>query len=292
MITGTCLCRGVRFEIEATPGPVAICHCEDCRKAQGSAFAVNAPVPRRALRFTAGEDLLASYESSPGKHRVFCSRCGSPVVSRSDDDPGTLRIRLGTIDGDPGARPAVHGWTSGKAVWERLPDDGLPRLATGSPDSRIPRLRLRAEPPSSPDARTLIAALDEDLARTYPRDVIFGLHEDDHDEARMVFLVGRAAGRPVACGALRSLDAATGEVKRMYVVPDLRGCGYSRQLLSAIEAIAISRRHRVLRLETGKSSPVALALYRSSGFREIPPWGEYAGNVYSLCFEKVLEEES
>lgn len=288
MIQGSCLCRGVRFEIDATPGLVAVCHCESCRKAQGAAFAVNAPVPRSAFRLVAGEELVASYESSAGKHRAFCSRCGSPVFSRRDDDPETLRIRLGTVDGDPGVRPAVHGWTSDKAPWERLPDDGLPRFATGSPDSRVPRLRLRVEPPSSADAQALIAALDEDLATTYPRDVIFGLHEDDHEEARMVFLVGRIGGRAVACGALRSLDETTGEVKRMYVVPDRRGLGLSRQLLVAIETIAMARRHRVLRLETGRLSPTALALYRSSGFREIPAYGEYAGNDYSVCFEKDL----
>lgn len=288
MITGSCLCRGIRFEIDATPGLVSVCHCEDCRKAQGSAFAVNAPVPRASLRFTAGEDLLASFESTPGKHRAFCSRCGSPVFSRRDDDPDTVRIRLGTIDGDPGVRPAVHGWTSDKAAWERLPEDGLPRFATGSPDSRVARLRLRVEPPSSPDARRLIAALDEDLAQTYPRDVIFGLHEDDHDETRMLFFVGRLGGRAVACGALRSLDADVGEVKRMYVLPQWRGAGLSRQVLSAIETAAVIRRHRLLRLETGRLSPAPLALYRSCSFKEIPPWGEYAGNEYSICFEKEL----
>jgi len=155
-------------------------------------------------------------------------------------------------------------------------------------DSLPPRLELRVEDPGSIDARALIAALDDDLARTYPREVIFGLHDDDYDEARMVFLVARIRDRAVACGALRSLDASTGEVKRMYVVPDLRGTGISRRLLAAIETIAIGRRHGVLRLETGKLSPVSLALYRSSGYREIPPYGEYAGNDYSICFEKKL----
>lgn len=136
-------------------------------------------------------------------------------------------MRLGTLDGDPGVRPSVHGWLSDKAPWERMPDDGLPRFATGSPDSAMPRLKLRAEDPSSPDARAMIAALDEDLARTYPPEVIFGLHEDDHDDARMVFLVARLRDRPVACAALRSLDASKGEVKRMFVIPELRGAGRS-----------------------------------------------------------------
>lgn len=149
-------------------------------------------------------------------------------------------------------------------------------------------LELRVESPASPDAQALIAALDADLAQNYPSDVIFGLHEEDYDPAHMVFLVGRIDGRPVACGALRSLDAGTGEVKRMYVAPDLRRRGLSRLLLAEVEAVAVRRGHRRLRLETGNLSPASVALYRSSGFREIPPYGEYAGNAYSVCFEKEL----
>ncbi|MFN2427275.1 MAG: GNAT family N-acetyltransferase [Candidatus Binatia bacterium] len=288
MITGSCLCRGIRFEIRGRLGSAAQCHCEDCRKAQGSSFAANATVARANFAFICGQDLLASYESSPGKYRTFCFRCGSPIFSRRDDDPATVRVRLGTLDGDPGVRPSVHGWIRDKAPWERLPEDGLPRFATGSPDSVMPRLKLRAEDPASPDARMLIGALDEDLAGTYPREVIFGLHEDDHDDARMVFLVGRIREKAVACGALRSLDRETGEVKRMYVVPELRGTGISRRLLAAIETVAIGRRHQVLRLETGRLSPAPLALYRTSGYREISPYGEYAGNDYSVCFEKKI----
>jgi ribosomal protein S18 acetylase RimI-like enzyme len=286
MIRGSCLCGGIRFEISGALGLVAQCHCEACRKAQGSAFAVNTGVARDQFRFTAGEQLLSSFESSPGKYRCFCSVCGSPVYSRRDDAPDVVRPRLGLLDGDIGARPAVHGWTSDKAPWERIPDDGLPRFAAGAPESRIGRVKLRAEEPSSPDAEALIAALDADLAKTYPQEVIFGLHEDDHE--RIIFLVARRGGRAIGCGGLRSLDPGMGEVKRMYVVPEERGNGLSRILLRAIETIAIGKRHRVLRLETGKLSPAALALYRSSGYREIAPYGEYAGNDYSVCFEKKI----
>jgi GNAT superfamily N-acetyltransferase len=288
MITGSCLCRGIRFEITGDLGLIAQCHCVDCRKAQGSAFAVNTGVAARDFRFTAGEELLRCFESTPGKHRCFCSKCGSPVYSRRDDAPDIVRPRLGLLDGDIGAKPAVHGWTSDKAPWERLPDDGLPRFASGASDSRVPRVKLRVEAPSSPDAAALIAALDADLAKTYPPDVIFGLHEEDHHDDHMVFLVARRGDRAIGCGALRTLDAETGEVKRMYVVPDERGNGVSRVLLTAIETIAIGKRHRVLRLETGKLSPAPLALYRSAGYREIPLYGEYVGNDYSICFEKPL----
>jgi hypothetical protein len=228
MITGSCLCRGIRFEVTGPLGMVAMCHCEDCRKANGTAYSTNAPVRRADVSLTCGEDLLASYESSPGEYRMFCSRCGSPIFSRRDDKPDTLRLRLGTLDGDPGVRPAVHGWIGDKAAWDRIPNDGIPRFASGAAESRQPRVKLTVEEPGSADAKALISALDAHLSRSYPPHAMFGLHDGDHNPERMVFLVGRMSGNAVACGALRSLDAATGEIKRMFVVPELRGAGIAR----------------------------------------------------------------
>jgi hypothetical protein len=135
-MTGSCLCRTVRFEIRGDLGTIVCCHCESCRKAQGTAFAVNAPVASECFVVTAGADAIASYESSPGKHRCFCRRCGSPVYSRSDAIPGTVRVRLGTLDGDPGARPVLHTWVGEKAPWFEI-TDRLPQLRTGSPESLV-----------------------------------------------------------------------------------------------------------------------------------------------------------
>jgi len=286
MITGSCLCRGIRFEVTAELGPIAQCHCEDCRKANGTAYATNSPVARSGFRFVCGEELLLRYQSTPGKHRCFCSRCGSPIFSIFDRDPDTYRLRVGSFDGDPGLRPAVHGWVSDRARWERLPDDGLPRFATGDAASLLPRVKLRAEDPDSEASRLLIAELDAELATLYPPEARFGLHEDDRDEGRLVFLVARVSDRPVACGALRTLDEKMGEVKRMYVVPDLRGEGVSRRVLAAIETIAIGKRHEVLRLETGNRQQAAMSLYRSSGYHEIAKYGGYVRSEYSVCFEK------
>lgn len=149
-------------------------------------------------------------------------------------------------------------------------------------------LTLERVDPRSDEARGLITALDAALARVYPPEVIFGLHEDDFDEARLVFFVARRGGVAVACGALRSLDDETGEVKRMFVVPEERGRGISRLVLSRVEAEARARGHRRLRLETGDRQAEAVGLYRTSGFAPIEPWGEYMGNPYSVCFEKAL----
>ena len=109
MLTGSCLCRKVRFEIRGDLGSIVYCHCESCRKAQGTAFVANAPVAEEQVVVTSGAELIAKYGSSPGKYRCFCRNCGSPVYSYRASIPGTVRVRLGTLDGDPVLRPVLLG---------------------------------------------------------------------------------------------------------------------------------------------------------------------------------------
>lgn len=122
MLAGRCLCGGVRFEIHAELGPLIYCHCSMCRRASGSAFATNASVPAAAFRIVAGRELITEYESSPGQLRGFCSRCGSPLYGRLNGDTTFRRVRLGTIDGDPGRRSIAHIWTGSKSTWFQITD--------------------------------------------------------------------------------------------------------------------------------------------------------------------------
>jgi hypothetical protein len=130
MISGSCLCDSIRFRIRGELGPVGYCHCSMCRKANGSAFSTNGIVRRRDFSFMRGDELIQEYESSPGRFRAFCSRCGSPIYSRVDAQPEALRVRLGTLDCDPGRRPAGHVWVGSKAPWHTISDD-LPQFEKG-----------------------------------------------------------------------------------------------------------------------------------------------------------------
>jgi hypothetical protein len=129
MIRGSCLCGGVRYEVDAPLGPIACCHCGMCRKASGTAFATNASVPRDAFRLVAGTDLVVRYPSSPGRRRCFCRVCGSPLFGEADEMPELVRLRLGLLDDDPQARPGYHWAVEFKAPWWEIHDD-LPQLET------------------------------------------------------------------------------------------------------------------------------------------------------------------
>src|SRR5262245_55301554 len=108
MYTGSCLCGGVSYEINGELEPIQVCHCAQCRKAQGTALVTNIPVSTSAFTLIKGDELLSSFESSPGKQRVFCKKCGSPIYSKRADLPDVLRIRAGTIDGELKTKPIAH----------------------------------------------------------------------------------------------------------------------------------------------------------------------------------------
>ena len=126
MIKGSCLCGMIRYEIRGEPGPIVLCHCAQCRKAQGSAFAANVPVRTTDFAIVAGSGSLAAYESSPGKKRHFCRDCGSPIISTRDSAPDFVRVRVGTLDSSVYARPYAHIFAASKAEWYEI-HDGLPQ---------------------------------------------------------------------------------------------------------------------------------------------------------------------
>lgn len=128
MIEGGCLCGGVRYQYDGEIDEISICHCSQCRKAQGSAFAAVSPVATDRLRILAGTKLLREYRSSPDKVRVFCATCGSPIYSAKDDRPEVRRLRLGTVDTPFVCATAFHIFIDSKASWWDC-DDGLPRYA-------------------------------------------------------------------------------------------------------------------------------------------------------------------
>ena len=133
MLEGSCLCGAVRYEIDGELGPIVCCHCSMCRKAQGSAFAANAPVLASRFRLVAGVEALRAYRSSPGKERCFCATCGSPIFSRREASPDVLRIRIGTLDSRIAVGPAAHIHVASKAEWYEIRDD-LPRHPELEPD--------------------------------------------------------------------------------------------------------------------------------------------------------------
>ncbi len=135
MYTGQCLCGGVQFRIDGELAPIQVCHCSQCRRAQGTPFATNIPVATAAFTLLTGRELLREYASSPGKLRVFCGRCGSPIYSARSSAPETVRIRAGVITEPLQTRPGFHFHTDSRCSWWPI-NDGLPQYPAAAPPPR------------------------------------------------------------------------------------------------------------------------------------------------------------
>jgi hypothetical protein len=130
MLSGSCLCGGVKYRIDGRLFDARYCHCSMCRKAHGSAFRARVGVKTADFTFVEGGDLVTYYESSPGNHRGFCRICGSPIVTRFDTHRDIYGLALGSLDDDPGIRPTLHVYVASKAPWFTITDN-LPQLAEG-----------------------------------------------------------------------------------------------------------------------------------------------------------------
>jgi len=126
-LTGRCLCGGVRFEVTEPLVSAGYCHCTRCQRRTGTAAAISGRIAPGALRIVAGEGLVRSYQPPDGFAKDFCGECGSALWSRNPDDPDVVSVRLGAFDSDPGIRPSYRQFVEYAALWEPIPEDGLPR---------------------------------------------------------------------------------------------------------------------------------------------------------------------
>ena len=153
-------------------------------------------------------------------------------------------------------------------------------------------MQINIEDPSQPEIVTLLRDGEAHSASLYPAESNHHLPLSALLASNVRFYVARdVGGRAIGTGAL-VLYGDWAELKRMWVVPEARGRGVSRVMLATLEATARSERIRILRLETGVDSHVALALYQRAGFRRRDPFGDYREDPLSVFMEKDLAKQS
>jgi len=122
-LKGSCLCGNIQFEYSGKLGSITQCHCNQCRKSNGTAFAANSQIEKSQYKIVTGNDLIREYESTKGKFRAFCNNCGSPIYSRKNSFPDKLRIRIGLLDTRIDKRPSFHIFVDSKAEWHEICDE-------------------------------------------------------------------------------------------------------------------------------------------------------------------------
>ena len=117
MITGSCHCQTVRYEISGEIEGIYHCHCHTCQKLNGTTYGSTGFVTSDSFSIVAGADSLTAYESSPGKNRYFCTNCSAPIYAQTHENPERIGIRVGLLDSDPGVRSQLHIWLSHEKPW-------------------------------------------------------------------------------------------------------------------------------------------------------------------------------
>jgi hypothetical protein len=120
-IAGGCLCGKVRYSASGDPVFVGVCHCTDCQKFTGSAFAVVVGLPKSALTI---QGPLSTFDKTgdTGKatHRSFCSQCGSSVTDSADVMPDVVMIEAGTLDDSSWVKPGMQIFCDSAQSWVHL----------------------------------------------------------------------------------------------------------------------------------------------------------------------------
>jgi DNA-binding MarR family transcriptional regulator/GNAT superfamily N-acetyltransferase len=143
----------------------------------------------------------------------------------------------------------------------------------------ISLIELRHVDPESPDAQRCLRAYVGELNRRAPErgfDPRWGATAEPHEvrPPNGDFVVAYLRGEAVGCGAVKHHPGQVTDIKRMWIAESARGLGLGRRLLEHLERLACEHGSRDAHIETSDVLPEAIALYRSAGYAEVPPFND------------------
>lgn len=121
-VTGSCLCGSVQYTCTGNDRGAVLCHCRNCQKITGSAFAYNYRILKAKLTFTKGEEKIKEYADSATKTgntllRHFCAECGCPIYLQNTAFEGLVILHTGSMDGIPQGTPSVELFEENRREW-------------------------------------------------------------------------------------------------------------------------------------------------------------------------------
>ncbi len=128
VVTGGCLCRGVRYEVSAAPISARACWCRLCQYVAAGNSTVNAAFHKSAITISGKVSSYRSVADSGSiMHRTFCPTCGTPLFSEAESRPHLIFVRAGSLDDPELARPVATIWTAEAPTWACI-DESIPRV--------------------------------------------------------------------------------------------------------------------------------------------------------------------
>ena len=125
---GSCLCQRVRYRATGPLAEMSHCHCVDCRKAHGAAFATFIEASRTGFSFVQGANNLQRHTAESGAIRSFCRTCGSILIWERNETSKIIGVAAGTLDTPLEQKPETHFFVRSKVPWFEI-RDGLPQHA-------------------------------------------------------------------------------------------------------------------------------------------------------------------
>jgi hypothetical protein len=143
-LTGGCPCGAVRYQISAFPLLLYACHCTDCQRESGSAFALNMPVATGAFHILQGVPRAWRRVRSSGARTAswFCGECSGRIYGERDSRPASVNVRAGTLDDTSWLVPVAHIFMRSALSWDKVSGDAE-RFATLPDDWRPLAARWR-----------------------------------------------------------------------------------------------------------------------------------------------------
>jgi len=129
--TATCRCGQLRATVTGEPVRVSVCHCLNCKKRSGSAFAVQARWPSAQVQIDGASQTFVKVADSGNRATFhFCPKCGSDVYYEIDgkfDDKfnDLIAVPLGAFDDPFFLTPAFSVWENRKHDWVEIVGDGI-----------------------------------------------------------------------------------------------------------------------------------------------------------------------
>ena len=121
---GSCFCGFVRYRLTSAPMFIHCCHCRDCQKQSGGAFAINALIEADRVELLAGQTVPVSMPTESGRPHIIhrCPKCQTALWSTYGGRTETRFVRVSTLEDAARFVPDVHIFTRSKLPWVRLPE--------------------------------------------------------------------------------------------------------------------------------------------------------------------------
>ncbi|MEM7562629.1 MAG: GFA family protein [Pseudomonadota bacterium] len=144
VLTGGCQCERIRYQINASPRTLYVCHCTDCQKQSSSAFGMSLIIDHASLQFTAGEAQVKYWDTHGDdgalKRCAFCENCGTRLFHAGADEI-RISIKAGSLDDTRWLQPVAQIWRRSAQTWLRLDGGLIPSFDT-MPDDESALTRL------------------------------------------------------------------------------------------------------------------------------------------------------